>query len=304
MIRELIKFNGWKLPAIAVIGLCLALSSVFSRSEKVHKDPLGIPPKSTYEKNIAGVGVVEPVSSLIAVGAELSGIVREMRVRVGQIVKKGDVLYILDQRDIDAQIASIKSNLNSAKVQMQTAKAAFDLVKDLENDPAISKDDFNHRKFTYLSSLANIDVIKSQLEQAYTTKARLHVTAPLDGMIIEVNVRLGEYATAGIVPVPLIRMGNVSRLRVRVEVDEEFINRINPKLEAYGMFRDDPTTRIPLVFSHFENYVRPKTNLVVANERVDTRVVRALYLLPETFKAKFLGQQMDVYIKDTNQVPL
>lgn len=304
MIKELIKFKGWKLPAIAMVGLCLALLSVLSRPESVPKDPVGIPPKSTYEKNIAGVGIVEPVSSLIAVGAELSGIVREIRVRVGQIVKKGDVLYILDQRDIDAQITAIKSNLNSAKVQMQTAKAAFDLVKDLENDPAVSKDDFNNRKFAYLSSLANIDVIKSQLEQAYTTKSRLHVTAPINGMIIEVNVRLGEFATAGIVPVPLIRMGDVSRLRVRVEVDEEFINRVNPKRQAYGLFRDDSTTQIPLVFSHFENYVRPKTNLVVANQRVDTRVLVAIYLLPQNIKSQFLGQQMDVYIKDTDQVPL
>ncbi len=304
MIRELIKFNGWKLPALAVIGLCLALLSVMSRPETVDKKPIGVPPKSSYEKNIAGIGIVEPVSGFIAVGVELPGIVREIRVHVGQMVKKGEILYVLDQRDIDAQIATLKSNLSSAKVQMETAKAAFDIVRHLENDPAVAKDDFNNRKFAYLTSLANVDVIKSQLEQAYTTKARLNVIAPLDGMVLEVNVHLGEFATAGEVSIPLIRMGGVSDLRVRVEVDEEFLNRINPKVEAYGTFRDDPTTKIPLVFSHFESYVRPKTNLVVANQRVDTRVVQALYLLPRTIKPKFVGQQMDVYIKDTVQVPL
>jgi HlyD family secretion protein len=111
-------------------------------------------------------------------------------------------------------------------------------------------------------------------------------------------VRPGEYAPAGVLAAPLVRMGDVSRLHVRVEVDEENAARIRPDSKAEGLFRGDTATRIPLTFVRFEPYVRAKQNLAVAGQRVDTRVLQIIYALPEAASDRFVGQQMDVFVDE------
>ena len=293
------KTRGWKLPAIAIVGVLFALSSVMGRSSPPPKEPPINPPVAQYSGNIAGIGVVEPQSELIAIGTELPGIVRQVYVKVGDNVKMGDPLFSLDQRDIDSQISILQSSLAAAKVQAEDANAQFNLVKGMEDRRAVAKDDFNHRKFG--SELAEIRVkeISAQLTQALTTKERLSVKAPITGQILEVNVRAGEFATNGATGSPLMRMGDVDVLNVRVEIDEELATRFDAKAPAKGLRRGDTKNAIPLTFVRFEPYVRPKQNLATVGQRVDTRVLQVIYALPKEHIEAFVGQQMDVYIEST-----
>lgn len=293
-----IKLKGWTLPIIALAGLIFALVSVFNHPILKVKEPIISPPKSHFENTVAGIGVIEPKSGLISIGVELLGIVREVFVKVGDIVKKGHVLFILDQRDVDSQITMLEKSLNTAKIQAEEAAVQFNIVSNLEDKGIIAKDDFNHRKYRKLFTLAKIEEINAQLDQAKTTKERLIIRAPIDGKILEVNVRSGEYANVGPLSSPLINMGDISTLHVRVEIDEENASRILPKSKTYGMKRGNTMTTYPLIFIRFEPYVRPKQNLALVGQRVDTRVLQVIYALPKEITSLFVGQQMDVFIED------
>ena len=99
----------------------------------------------------------------------------------------------------------------------------------------------------------------------------------------------------------MLRFGDTSTLHVRVEIDEEYASDVHPNNPAYGVKRNNPGHKVPLKFVSFEPWVQPKTNLAVAGQRVDTRVLRIIYALPEESDL-FVGQQIDVYIeteKDT-----
>jgi HlyD family secretion protein len=294
-------WRRWKLPYIAVIGIVFALITILGRPTPEVHVPEVIPPKSSYTQSIAGIGVVEPKSELISIGVELSGVVREVNVKVGDSVKKGDVLFALDQRDINGQIAIIERTLAVARVKAQDDSAQFAIVSGVKDKRAVAQDDFNKRKFGKDIALARVEEIGAQLSQALITKDRLTIKAPISGQILEMNVRPGEFASTGALSTALIRMGDVSQLHVRVEIDEENANLVHPENAAKGMRRGVTDDTIPLTFVRFEPYVQPKQNLAVSGQRVDTRVLKIIYALPEGVQSLFVGQQMDVFI-DTNMV--
>jgi HlyD family secretion protein len=292
------KTKGWKLPLIAIIGMIFALITVLGRAEAPAKEPVTMPPQSSYEHSVAGIGVVEPKSEIIAIGTELSGVVRTAHIKIGDIVKAGDHLFTLDQRDVNSQIKILEASLASAKVQAEDAVAQYALVKSVDDKRAVARDDYNRRKYGASLAKTRIAEIEAQLAQANTTKERLTIKAPIDGEILSVDIRPGEFASAGATSTPLIRMGDTSMLYVRAEIDEENAGRVKSGAVAKGFKRGDTKTAIPLRFVRFEPYIRPKQNLAVAGQRVDTRVLQIIYAMPQGEKSAFVGEQMDVFIDE------
>ena len=144
---------------------------------------------------------------------------------------------------------------------------------------------------------AKLSQAKATRDQARVDLDKTVVKAPIDGAILKVNVRLGEYAQAGVLSEPLITMGSVDPLHVRVDIDETETWRARPSAAARARLRGNPAISTPLSFVRFEPYVLPKRSLTGdTTERVDTRVLQAIYdFAPSAFPA-FVGQQVDVFI--------
>jgi len=203
-----------------------------------------------------------------------------------------------------------------SEAQVEVAQAALRQVNDqyerarkLIGSGAIAQEDFVTAEQAYQSAraqlaLAKANVLqsKAQVEQTRTTLDLLQVRAPVNGTILQVNVRLGEYvSTFG--GQSLILMGNLQPLHVRVNVDEEDIPRLKLEAPARAKIRGDPRQEeIPLSFVRLEPYVMPKTSLTGVNtERVDTRVVQVIYAIAPNNrlvleKKILVGQLVDVFI--------
>ena len=109
----------------------------------------------------------------------------------------------------------------------------------------------------------------------------------------------GEFATAGALAEPLIVLGNIKPLYVRVDVDEHEAARVHSDAPAVATLRGDASVRSPLKFVRFEPLVVPKRALTGDSaERVDTRVLQVLYKIERSDGRFFVGQQMDVFIDD------
>lgn len=287
------------LPVVGILGLIFALVLVLNQKDPPPNVPVTPPPASLYAKSIAGIGVIEPKSELITIGTELSGVVRHVYVEAGQRVQAGEPLFSLDQRDVEAQLQILKASLAVAQVQAEDAATQFALVENVKDNQAVSRDDYNRRFYGAQSSQARVKELQARLDQAKTTLRRLTVTAPLAGTVLEVNVRPGELAPARVLEEPLIRMGDISTLHLRVELDEEEAARFSKESLAKAFPRGNPETSYPLTFMRVEPYVRPKRNLVAAGQRVDTRVLEVIYALPLEAQGLWVGQQMDVYIQES-----
>jgi HlyD family secretion protein len=148
------------------------------------------------------------------------------------------------------------------------------------------------------------DIAAAQLTRAEAEVAkidieldRLVVRALVDGRVLQVNVRPGEFV--GTPPnEPLIVLGNIEKLHVRVDIDEYDIPRFHSGRAAVAVPRGNLQERYPLEFVRVEPFVVPKKSLTGDNtERVDTRVLQVIYEFDPTGRPPlFVGQQVEVFI--------
>lgn len=138
------------------------------------------------------------------------------------------------------------------------------------------------------------------VEENVRNAERAVVRAPFDGTILERNVHAGEYATAG--RDALILFGDLTSLRVRVDIDEESAPLVRAGSKAVAIVRGFPENPIPLEFVRVEPWVRPKKSLTGAtSERVDTRVLQVLFKLGRSDVPVYVGQQVDVFMEGVSR---
>ena len=139
---------------------------------------------------------------------------------------------------------------------------------------------------------------EAQVRRIEADLDRLTMRAPLAGEILKLDVRAGEYAQTGQLAKPLIVFGAVGELNVRADIDENDAWRVQPGSLAEAAERGNSARRAKLKFVRFEPYVIPKKSLTGdSTERVDTRVLQAIYRFTDPKVAFFVGQQMDVFIE-------
>lgn len=118
---------------------------------------------------------------------------------------------------------------------------------------------------------------------------------PVEWEVLQVNLRPGEYV--GTPPgQPLIILGDAGPRNVRVDIDEHDIPRFHADGEASAYIRGAAHEAFKLRFIRLEPYVVPKKSLTGDSaERVDTRVLQAIYAFSRVVPDVHVGQQVDVY---------
>lgn len=147
---------------------------------------------------------------------------------------------------------------------------------------------------------ARADAARATVAGAEAELAQLRVTAPFAGKVLQVNVRVGEYASAGASADPAIVIGDVTTLHVRAEIDEMDVWRLRPDAQARAFVRGNPDLSAPLKFVAIEPLMIPKRSLSGSSrEQVDTRVLQVLYALDPKDLPVQVGQLVDVFVEST-----
>lgn len=301
------------LPLIAIAAAVLAtVSIVRTQPKRERTDPPVAPPTAQYRDTVAAVGLIEASTENVSIGTPLSGVVEQVFVTVGQQVKAGDRLFRLDMRALEAERAVRQAAFQTAQAQLSTAETTLADTRDqlarsekLQKERVISEDELVRRRFAVQTTesrvgeaRAAISAAKAQIGEAEMDLARSTVTAPMDGEILQVKVRAGEFAPAGQTSVPLLVLGRLQPLHVRVDVDEHEGWRVRPEASALAHIRGKAELKSRLRFVRFEPMVVPKRSLSGdSTERVDTRVLQVIYEVLDQSVPLFVGQQMDVFIE-------
>ncbi|MBN8526616.1 MAG: HlyD family efflux transporter periplasmic adaptor subunit, partial [Planctomycetes bacterium] len=133
-------------------------------------------------------------------------------------------------------------------------------------------------------------------DAARTEVERLTIRAPIDATVLQVKAKPGAFAPAG-QTTSLMVLGCTTPLHVRVDIDENDAWRMRAGATAEGCVRGNPSLRAPLRFVRIEPYVVPKKSLTNdPTERVDTRVLQAVFALDPAALPVYVGQQLDVFI--------
>ena len=345
------------LPVLAVIGVAFAIYTVIVARQTAPPSEAVVSPPSVPRglRAIAGSGLIEAKRENVPIGTLVAGVVTQVHVKRGDMVKKDDPLFQIDDRDLKAQLIVAEANLTAANAQYERLKAApmqgdiptseaaveearahfvdaelaYRRSETLFERNAEAAQDRDRDRYTYLANKATLArmeadlkrlkltwgkdklVYSAAIEQAHSQVAsikinleRLIVRALVDGEVLQVHVRPGQYA--GLVwNEPLIVLGDIHELHVRVDIDEQDLPYFIPGAKAVATLKGRPQVRFPLTFFDIEPYAIPKQSLTGSDtERVDTRVLQVLYALPQnTAIPLYIGQQMDVYIEAATPSP-
>jgi HlyD family secretion protein len=303
----------WLLPLLAIAGFLFASYTVVSGSKSTPVAPaVAEPAFAPFQNFIAGAGITEAKSQNIAIGTPLPGIVKTVAVKVGDQVKAGNALFYLDDRDNLAERAVKKADLAKALADVKVseaslidAKSLLNIAESVSDRRAISTEELLKRRNTVLvakakleSANAFVQQTKAGISNTETTLDRLAIRAPIDSEVLQVNVRPGEFAQAGVLNTPLMVLGNLDQLHVRVDIDENDAWRFDKNSKAVAFLRGNRDFKAELTLAYVEPYVIPKKSLTGdSTERVDTRVLQALYSFDKKQMPVYVGQQMDVYIE-------
>jgi len=309
----------YTLPVLAAIGFSFGVYSVVHGNQPTPiAQPAAEPANSPFPAFIAGAGIVEAKSQNIAIGTALGGIVREVALKVGDKVSAGAVLFRVDDREALAELGVRKANLARAKAAVGEAEASvvdtkilLSLVEAVTDRRAISTEELDRRRNAHLIAKARLESARAQVMQAeaelagtQTTLDRLVVRAPVEGMVLQVNIRPGEFAFAGLSATPLMVLGNLEQLHIRVDIDENDAWRFHKEGKAVAYLRGNRQFKTDLALVWVEPYVVPKKSLTGdSTERVDTRVLQALYSFDRASLPAYVGQQMDVFIEVPDSAP-
>jgi len=301
------------LPLIALAALTFGIISVVrSQPRNQSSLPPSPPPISPYAHAVAAEGLVEASSENISIGTPLSEVVTEVPVSVGQVVKRGEPLFKLDVRQLEADRAARQADLGVVQTQVKVDSALFDDAKQqlefaetLSDKRAISSEEWARRRYAAEAAGARLEAARAQVTAAAaqvksveTHIERSTVRAPIDGQVLQVKIHVGEYAPAGVTATPLVMLGRLQPLNIRVDVDEHEAWRVSMGAKAIATVRGNADLRTPVTFVRFEPFVLPKKSLTgESTERVDTRVLQVIYRVENEALPLFVGQQMDVFIE-------
>ena len=316
MLQRALKYS---FQGLGLLGLAFAIWMVMVTSRAVPvAPPVVTPAKLPYAAYIGAAGIIETRTLNIQIGTQVAGLVTEIDVVVSSSVKRGDPLFKLDNRYLTAQLAVQRATLQTMLARMREAEVALAdlrnrlaLAEAVKDSRAISKEDLTTRRYAvqtaaaHLASVrADVTLAEAQVKETKTNVELLTVRAPVDGEVLQVNTRVGEYAQAGPLATPLMLFGNIDRLHLRADIDENDAWRFHHEARAMAFVRGNPLLNAPLIYEWTEPFVIPKRSLTGGtSERVDTRVMQVVYSFDRAQLPIYVGQQMDVFIEASPVTP-
>jgi HlyD family secretion protein len=331
--------------ALTVFCLFLILNFFIQKpgKEEVAKVQTERPPFPTY---ISGVGIVEPKSGNIHISSSFNRVVEKIDVSTNQKIEKGDVLFQLyrddllallkiKQQEYEKGLANLQKlqslprsedltianeGLDKAQAMLSEAKAQYDMIANLSNPRAISKEEQDKRYYRYQQAEAElkeaqaqhqkiksgawqpelniaqheVEQLKAAVDATELEIQRTSVKSPLNGTVLKINIREGELLDPNKTAMVL---GDIEELYLRVSINQYNITMFHSNGPAVAFRQGDHTTEFPLKLIRIDPLMVPKKYLTNdVNEKVDTQVVEIIYSIAKKDADLIIGEQMDVYI--------
>lgn len=221
--------------------------------------------KGSFSKKVDATGEIF-ATELIDVGAQVSGQIKKLYVKLGDQVKKGDMIASIDsstqQNSIDnkeAQLAIYKAQLESAKVALNIAKTQFDRENALFSKNATSKQEFESAKNTFSANSAKIKELEAQIKQTNielsTAKINLgytKITAPRDGTVVSVQVEEGQTVNANQTTPTIVNIADLSHVKMKMQIAEGDITKIKVGTPVEYSILSEPTKKFQTTVSSID----------------------------------------------------
>ncbi|EIK71493.1 efflux transporter, RND family, MFP subunit [Pseudomonas synxantha BG33R] len=235
------------------IGLLAALAVAIGLIIYTVKAPADAPQYLTattergdIENAVLATGLLEGIKQ-VDVGAQVSGQLKSLKVKVGDKVKKGQWLAEIDPlilqntlRKAQVDEENLQAQRRATAAQLKQAKSVYERYKGLQADESVSRQDFEDAESSFQVQQANLLSLDAQIKSAHiqidTAKVNLaytRINAPIDGDVVGIVTQEGQTVIASQLAPVLLKLADLDTMTVKAQVSEADVIHISPGQQVY-----------------------------------------------------------------------
>lgn len=243
----------WLIVALLLAALCYWLFIAGGASGRATYDTAPVS-RGNIQQAVSSSGTISPLNT-VPVGSQVSGQLTEIDVDFNSKVKKGQLLAVVDpstfrskvqaaEADMIVQQATIGSNevqVSNAQVVLEQAQRDFDRTRTLADQGLLSTNDLEKARNSLEqaqnalkiaravlnNSRAQLVKVRSQLDQARIDLSHTQIRAPVDGVVIDRSVDVGQTVQSAMTVATLFKIArDLSRVQIETKVDEADIGAV------------------------------------------------------------------------------
>jgi membrane fusion protein, multidrug efflux system len=232
------------------VGLLLILFSESGcrKASAPQQGPLPVNVVTAIEKEVNEwdefTGRLEAVE-FVEIRPRVSGYITEIRFNAGAIVKKGDLLYVIDPRPYQADFDRAAAEVDRMDAQLKLAQIELNRAKELRDKNTISASEFDQKAATYQGSAAAKSSAEAAKNSAALNLEFTQIKSPIDGRVSDARITLGNLVQPGAGPESVLTtVVSVDPIYAKVDADENAVLKY-VKLSEEGKRVSARTAKIP-----------------------------------------------------------
>ena len=222
------KTKIW-LIVLGVLALAIIVSCIVKATKSANKELVirtHVVGEYTVENTVTATGTIEPVET-VEVGTQVSGKVEKIYVDFNDVVKKGDLLAELDKQTLNQSVSRARASLTSAESQLNYAKLTYERTKQLYEANAATLAAYQEAQNSYTQAQMSKKNAQASYDQALVDLAYAEIYSPIDGIVLDRAVEVGQTVAASFSTPTLFTLANdLTKMQVEADVDEADIGQV------------------------------------------------------------------------------
>ena len=184
---------------LVLAALLLALGAFFMFGKKKAESRISFQTTkistADISTSITATGTIEAVTT-VEVGTQVSGIVNKLYVDYNSVVKKGQVIAVLDRTNLTSELTSAQANLRSAQTELDYQKKNYARYAELKQKDLVSAAEYDVALQSYRKAQESVKVAQQSVSRAKTNLGYATIYSPIDGVVISKSVEEGQTVAA------------------------------------------------------------------------------------------------------------
>jgi len=219
------KIILWTATILVLVGAAYVFSGILNGNGKVQMQ-YGTVSRGDLENTISCSGTLSPVTT-VDVGTQVSGTIDQVYVDYNDIVKKGQLLAVLDTFLLKASLQDAEAGVERAEADLEQARADYARGEQLFEKKLIAEADYLTLEITVKSRKASLKSARATQDRARSNLDYAYIYSPIDGTVIENNIEEGQTVASSLsAPTLFLIAEDLSHMEILADVDESDIGEI------------------------------------------------------------------------------